>query len=79
MIILLSLYTKDPLASGRLGTGAVAGILVVAFVVLLVIVDVACFFINKCGLLMCLAANVCGKQGAGAKGKDFEGGMAAFS
>ncbi|XP_023681845.1 neural cell adhesion molecule 1-like isoform X2 [Paramormyrops kingsleyae] len=69
----------DPLDSGRLGTGAVAGILVVAFVVLLVIVDVACFFINKCGLLMCLAANVCGKQGAGAKGKDFEGGMAAFS
>ncbi|XP_048836883.1 neural cell adhesion molecule 1b isoform X6 [Brienomyrus brachyistius] len=78
---LLTFVTKPvhPLASGRLGAGAVAGILVVAFVVLLVIVDVACFFINKCGLLMCLAANVCGKQGAGAKGKDFEGGMAAFS
>uniref|UniRef100_A0A3B3RP58 Neural cell adhesion molecule 1b n=1 Tax=Paramormyrops kingsleyae TaxID=1676925 RepID=A0A3B3RP58_9TELE len=78
---LLAFVTEPvhPLDSGRLGTGAVAGILVVAFVVLLVIVDVACFFINKCGLLMCLAANVCGKQGAGAKGKDFEGGMAAFS
>lgn len=36
-----------------------AGILVVAFVLLLLAVDVTCYFVNKCGLIMCL----CGKSG----------------
>ena len=55
------------------------GILVVTFVLLLVAVDVACYFLNKCGLLMCIAVNLCGKSGPGAKGKDVEEGKAAFS
>uniref|UniRef100_A0A8C9VR38 Neural cell adhesion molecule 1b n=1 Tax=Scleropages formosus TaxID=113540 RepID=A0A8C9VR38_SCLFO len=69
---------QSPVTLG-LSSGAVAGILVVVFALVLVAVDVACFFLNKCGLLMCLAVNVCGKQGAGAKAKDFDGGIAAFS
>ncbi|XP_029111327.1 neural cell adhesion molecule 1b isoform X2 [Scleropages formosus] len=69
----------DSLSPSGLSSGAVAGILVVVFALVLVAVDVACFFLNKCGLLMCLAVNVCGKQGAGAKAKDFDGGIAAFS
>ncbi|XP_037324543.2 neural cell adhesion molecule 1b isoform X6 [Pungitius pungitius] len=51
-----------------------AGILVVAFVLLLLAVDVCCYFINKCGLIMCL----CGKSGTGSKGHNVEEGKAAF-
>uniref|UniRef100_A0A8C9L6J0 Neural cell adhesion molecule 1 n=1 Tax=Pavo cristatus TaxID=9049 RepID=A0A8C9L6J0_PAVCR len=62
-----------------LGTAAIVGILIVIFVLLLVAVDVTCYFLNKCGLLMCIAVNLCGKSGPGAKGKDMEEGKAAFS
>ncbi|XP_057695173.1 neural cell adhesion molecule 1b isoform X2 [Corythoichthys intestinalis] len=51
-----------------------AGILVVAFVLLLLAVDVTCYFVNKCGLIMCL----CGKSASSTKGKDLEEGKAAF-
>uniref|UniRef100_A0A8C5TCP6 Neural cell adhesion molecule 1 n=1 Tax=Malurus cyaneus samueli TaxID=2593467 RepID=A0A8C5TCP6_9PASS len=73
----LPLASTSP-ASG-LGTAAIIGILVVVFVALLVAVDVTCYFLNKCGLLMCIAVNMCGKSGPGAKGKDMEEGKAAFS
>lgn len=62
-----------------LSTGAIVGILIVIFVLLLVMVDITCYFLNKCGLLMCIAVNLCGKAGPGAKGKDMEEGKAAFS
>ncbi|XP_039577849.1 neural cell adhesion molecule 1 isoform X3 [Passer montanus] len=65
--------------ASSLGTAAIIGILVVVFVALLVAVDVTCYFLNKCGLLMCIAVNMCGKSGPGAKGKDMEEGKAAFS
>ncbi|KAM3615929.1 uncharacterized protein V6R79_009853 [Siganus canaliculatus] len=51
-----------------------AGILVVVFVLLLLAVDVTCYFVNKCGLIMCL----CGKSGTGTKGQHLEEGKAAF-
>ncbi|XP_051253383.1 neural cell adhesion molecule 1b isoform X5 [Dicentrarchus labrax] len=51
-----------------------AGILVVVFVLLLLAVDVTCYFVNKCGLIMCL----CGKPGTGTKGHNLEEGTAAF-
>ncbi|XP_053333962.1 neural cell adhesion molecule 1a isoform X7 [Clarias gariepinus] len=70
----------DPVVNGSgLGTGAIVGILIVVFLLLLVAVDVTCFFINKCGLLMCIAVNFCGKSGPNAKGKDIEEGKAAFT
>ncbi|KAM6158822.1 neural cell adhesion molecule 1 isoform 2-T2 [Rhynchocyon petersi] len=62
-----------------LSTGAIVGILIVIFVLLLVVVDITCYFLNKCGLLMCIAVNLCGKAGPGAKSKDMEEGKAAFS
>ncbi|XP_054902918.1 neural cell adhesion molecule 1a isoform X7 [Poeciliopsis prolifica] len=65
--------------SSGLSTGAIVGILIVVFLLLLVAVDVTCYFLNKCGLLMCIAVNVCGKDGPGAKSKDIEEGKAAFS
>ncbi|XP_010786164.1 neural cell adhesion molecule 1 [Notothenia coriiceps] len=51
-----------------------AGILVIAFVLLLLAVDVTCYFVNKCGLIMCL----CGKSSTGTKGHNPEEGKAAF-
>lgn len=62
-----------------MGTGAIVGILIVVFFLLLVGVDVTCYFLNKCGLLMCIAVNLCGKAGPGAKSKDIEEGKAAFT
>lgn len=78
-----SLFLPPTQANGSptagLSTGAIVGILIVVFVLLLVVVDITCYFLNKCGLLMCIAANLCGKAGPGAKGKDMEEGKAAFS
>ncbi|XP_029556030.1 neural cell adhesion molecule 1 isoform X14 [Salmo trutta] len=69
----------DTMTSGSgLGAGAIVGILIVVFVLLLVGVDVTCYFLNKCGFLMCIAVNFCGKSGPGAKNKDIEEGKAAF-
>uniref|UniRef100_A0A4W5LWJ3 Neural cell adhesion molecule 1a n=1 Tax=Hucho hucho TaxID=62062 RepID=A0A4W5LWJ3_9TELE len=68
----------EPTAIPGLGTGAIVGILIVVFVLLLVGVDVTCYFLNKCGFLMCIAVNFCGKSGPGAKNKDIEEGKAAF-
>ncbi|CAK6964532.1 neural cell adhesion molecule 1a isoform X7 [Scomber scombrus] len=65
--------------SSGLGTGAIVGILIVVFFLLLVGIDVTCYFLNKCGLLMCIAVNFCGKTGPGAKSKDIEEGKAAFT
>lgn len=62
-----------------MGTGTIVGILIVVFFLLLVGVDVTCYFLNKCGLLMCIAVNFCGKAGPGAKSKDIEEGKAAFT
>ncbi|XP_078283084.1 neural cell adhesion molecule 1a isoform X3 [Rhinoraja longicauda] len=69
----------DPSNDSSLGTGAIVGILIVVFLILLVAVDVTCYFVNKCGLLMCIAVNFCGQPGPGSKGKDIEEGKAAFS
>ncbi|XP_035761291.1 neural cell adhesion molecule 1a [Neolamprologus brichardi] len=70
----------DPMDGGSgMGTGAIVGILIVVFFLLLVGVDVICYFLNKCGLLMCIAVNFCGKAGPGAKSKDIEEGKAAFT
>jgi len=57
-----------------MGTVLLAGILVGAFVLLLLAVDVTCYFVNKCGLIMCL----CSKSGTGTKGHNVEEGKAAF-
>ncbi|XP_061575562.1 neural cell adhesion molecule 1b isoform X13 [Cololabis saira] len=51
-----------------------AGILVVVFLLLLLAVDVTCYFVNKCGLIMCL----CGKSGTGTKSHNLEERSAAF-
>uniref|UniRef100_A0A9J8C3U7 Neural cell adhesion molecule 1a n=1 Tax=Cyprinus carpio carpio TaxID=630221 RepID=A0A9J8C3U7_CYPCA len=72
--------TAHPLTlNSGMSTGAIVGILIVVFILLLFGVDVTCYFLNKCGLLMCIAVNFCGKSGPSAKGKDIEEGKAAFT
>ncbi|XP_051959784.1 neural cell adhesion molecule 1-like isoform X2 [Xyrauchen texanus] len=71
--------TAIPEISSGLGTGAIVGILIVVFILLLFGVDVTCYFLNKCGLLMCIAVNFCGKSGHSSKDKDIEEGKAAFT
>lgn len=66
--------TVDIDGESALSTGIMAGILILAFVLLLLAVDITCYFTNKCGLIMCL----CGKPGSGAKGHNLEQGKAAF-
>uniref|UniRef100_A0A671M753 Neural cell adhesion molecule 1-like n=1 Tax=Sinocyclocheilus anshuiensis TaxID=1608454 RepID=A0A671M753_9TELE len=67
--------TTDSMEEGTgLNTGVIVGILILVCVLLLLIVDATCCFLNKCGILMC----ICGKPGQGTKGKDIETGKAAF-
>ncbi|XP_058270204.1 neural cell adhesion molecule 1b isoform X2 [Hemibagrus wyckioides] len=66
--------TPDYVDGPSLSTGLIVGILILVCVVLLLVVDATCCFVNKCGLIMCL----CGKPGTGPKSKDAEAGKAAF-
>ncbi|XP_051535432.1 neural cell adhesion molecule 1b isoform X2 [Myxocyprinus asiaticus] len=67
--------TTDSMDDGTgLNTGIIVGILILVCVLLLLIVDATCCFLNKCGIIMC----ICGKPGPGTKGKDIEAGKTAF-
>lgn len=46
------------------GPGAIVGIVIFIFIILLVAVDVACFFVNRCGVTMCICVHLCGKDQA---------------
>ncbi|XP_051912878.1 neural cell adhesion molecule 2-like isoform X5 [Hippocampus zosterae] len=58
---------------------AVVGLGLGALLLLLVLVDVSCFFLRHCGLLMCITRTLCGKKTVtGGKGKEMEEGKAAY-
>ncbi|XP_060679479.1 neural cell adhesion molecule 1-like [Hemiscyllium ocellatum] len=61
-----------------LGTGAITGIILGIFLVLFVVVDAACYYTNRCGILLCIAVHVLGKQGPGSKRLDQEMGVTAI-
>lgn len=69
----------DSLFSG-LGMGTVVGLGVAGFLLLLVLIDVSCFFLRQCGILMCLSRRLCShrKSATSAKGKELEEGKAAY-
>ncbi|KAL0984979.1 hypothetical protein UPYG_G00151370 [Umbra pygmaea] len=50
-----------------LGKGAVAGIVMLIFMVLVIAVDVTCCYTNRCGMLMFLAVRLCGEKVPGMK------------
>ena len=57
-----------------LSAGAIAGVVVSVFIVFLIIVDVSCYFMNDCGVLMCLRLRVCGARSSASKDKMMEEG-----
>uniref|UniRef100_A0A8C2LCP3 Neural cell adhesion molecule 2 n=1 Tax=Cyprinus carpio TaxID=7962 RepID=A0A8C2LCP3_CYPCA len=68
----------DSLFSG-LGLGAVVGVGLAGLLLLLVLVDVSCFFLRQCGLLMCITRKLCSKKTAtSGKSKELEEGKAAY-
>ncbi|XP_026060616.1 neural cell adhesion molecule 2 isoform X1 [Carassius auratus] len=70
--------TADSLFSG-LGLGAVVGLSVAALLLLLVLVDISCFFLRQCGLLMCITRKLCSKKtSTSGKSKELEEGKAAY-
>ncbi|KAI4885645.1 hypothetical protein NFI96_007302 [Prochilodus magdalenae] len=72
------LLPTDSLFSG-LGLGAVVGLGLAGLLLLLVLVDVSCFFLRQCGLLMCISRKLCSKKTAtSSKGKELEEGKAAY-
>lgn len=52
---------------GGMGKGAVAGIVIVIFLVLLIAVDATCCYTNHCGMLMFLAVKLFGQKVPGMK------------
>uniref|UniRef100_A0A8C1WJ45 Neural cell adhesion molecule 2 n=2 Tax=Cyprinus carpio TaxID=7962 RepID=A0A8C1WJ45_CYPCA len=70
--------TADSLFSG-LGLGALVGLGLAGLLLLLVLVDVSCFFLRQCGLLMCITRKLCSKKTAtSGKSKELEEGKAAY-
>ncbi|XP_065110149.1 neural cell adhesion molecule 2 [Paramisgurnus dabryanus] len=70
--------TADSLFSG-LGLGTVVGLGVAGLLLLLVLVDVCCFFLRQCGLLMCISRKFCSKKTTtSGKSKEMEEGKAAY-
>ncbi|XP_055785348.1 neural cell adhesion molecule 2-like isoform X3 [Salvelinus fontinalis] len=68
----------DSLFSG-LGLGPVVGLGLVGFLLVLVVVDVSCYFLRQCGLLMCITRKLCSKKTAtSGKSKEMEEGKAAY-
>lgn len=80
LVVTVALWpvSADSLFSG-LGLGAVVGLGLAALLLVLVAVDVSCFFLRQCGLLMCITKKLCGKKSAtSSKSKDMEEGKAAY-
>nr|XP_023844502.1 neural cell adhesion molecule 1-like isoform X1 [Salvelinus alpinus] len=66
----LNFNVPQPVAKmnkGGMGKGAVAGIVMLIFLVLLIAVDATCCYINRCGMLMFLAVKVFGQKVPGKK------------
>ena len=47
----------------------VVAVTIAMLVALLIVIDVSCYFINACGLTMCICVHVCGQESAGAATK----------
>uniref|UniRef100_A0A6Q2ZKZ9 Neural cell adhesion molecule 2 n=1 Tax=Esox lucius TaxID=8010 RepID=A0A6Q2ZKZ9_ESOLU len=68
----------DSLFSG-LGLGPVVGLGLAGLLLVLVVVDVSCYFLRQCGLLMCITRKICSKKTTtSGKSKEMEEGKAAY-
>ncbi|XP_041037115.1 neural cell adhesion molecule 1-like [Carcharodon carcharias] len=74
--------TSANLATGqkaKIGMGGIVGIIMMIFLVLLLAVDVTCYYTRRCGILMCIAVNVLGKQEPAVKRLEQEMGVTVVS
>lgn len=53
-----------------MSVGTIVGIVAVVLLVLLMIVDIACYIINRCGVLACICVNCCGQTPSERKSKE---------
>ena len=51
-----------PSKQSAIGTGWVIFIVILVFLIFVVIVDVSCCFVSKCGVTMCIWSRVCGRK-----------------
>ena len=47
----------------------VVAVAIALLVALLMVIDVSCYFVNACGLTMCVCVHLCGHESAGAASK----------
>ena len=57
-------------AASGLSVGAIIGIVALVLLVLLIIVDLACYILNRCGVLACICVNCCGQTPSERKSKE---------
>jgi len=50
-------------------TTTVVAVAIAMVVALLIVVDVSCYFINACGLTMCVCVHLCGHESSAAAAK----------
>lgn len=72
-------FVADPSEVARMqaasvGPGAIVGIVIVVFVVLLVVIDVSCYFVNNCGVTTFVCVHLCGRSTVFTKEKAMEEG-----
>lgn len=65
-------FASQDILSGGVNAGAIVAIVVLVVLIFVLIVDVACYYVNQCGLLMCLCVNCCGKTPPQVKAKEID-------
>ena len=57
--------TDESVQKAGLSVGAIIGIVIALIFIFILIIDVSCYFMNDCGLLMCVCVHLCGKRPQG--------------
>uniref|UniRef100_A0A915HR02 Fibronectin type-III domain-containing protein n=1 Tax=Romanomermis culicivorax TaxID=13658 RepID=A0A915HR02_ROMCU len=64
-------FGADVLQSG-VNAGAIVAIVIIVVLIFVLLVDVACYYVNQCGLLMCLCVSCFGKASPEMKAKQID-------
>ena len=73
-LLIVGAEVEPSLVQSTLGTPVVIGLVIALFVVFLIIVDISCYFLNGCGLTMCMCVHLCGKEQAKTQQQQMEEG-----
>ncbi|KRZ77826.1 Neural cell adhesion molecule 1, partial [Trichinella papuae] len=57
-------------STASITAGGIVAIVFFVLLIIFIIVDVSCYYINHCGLLMCVCVNLCGKTPPDVKAKE---------